>query len=66
VKSCAVDGFRFTRIAEDTALLAYRAEQKTSCGGISVPSPAWASSLYVKRGGRWLDVLYQQSAAPGS
>jgi hypothetical protein len=48
-------------VAEDTALLAYRAEQKTMCGGFAVPSPAWVSSLYVKRGSRWVNVLYQQT-----
>jgi len=61
VESYAVDNFKFTRVAEDTALLAYRAEQKTTCGGFSVPSPAWVSSLYVKRGARWVNVLFQQT-----
>jgi hypothetical protein len=61
VESYAVDHFAFTRVAEDTALLAYRAEQKTTCGGFAVPSPAWVSSLYVKRGARWVNVLYQQT-----
>ncbi len=61
VESYAVDSFKFTRVAEDTALLAYRAEQKTTCGGFAVPSPAWVSSLYVKRGARWVNVLYQQT-----
>ena len=61
VESYSVDGFKFTRVADDTALLSYRAEQKTACGGHAVPSPAWASSLYVKRGARWANVLYQQT-----
>jgi hypothetical protein len=61
VESYAVDNFKFTRVAEDTALLAYRAEQKTTCGGFAVPSPAWVSSLYVRRGERWVNVLYQQT-----
>ena len=46
---------------KDTALLTYRAEQDTVCNGIAVPSPVWVSSLYVKRGGHWLNALYQQS-----
>ena len=51
----------FTRIAPDAALLTYRAEQKTACGGAPVPSPVWVTSLYVSRGGRWLNVLYHQT-----
>ncbi len=52
---------KFTRVAADSALLVYRAEQKTTCGGFPVPSPVWATSLYVNRGGRWLNVMYQQT-----
>jgi hypothetical protein len=63
VESYSVGSFKFTRVAEDMALLSYRAEQKTACGGAPVPSPAWASSLYVKREGRWVNVLYQQTPA---
>ena len=63
VESYAVDQFKFTRVAEDTAIINYRAEQKTVCGGHPVPSPAWASSLYAKRGARWVNVLYQQTPA---
>jgi hypothetical protein len=67
---CVVDGYTlgqitFKRIAEDVAVLSYRAEQKTVCGGSPVPSPAWATSMYVNRGGRWLNVLYQQTPAAG-
>lgn len=56
---------RFTRVAADSALLTYRAEQKTTCGAFPVPSPVWATSLYVIRGGRWLNVLYQQTPVAG-
>ncbi len=63
VESYALGEIKFTRIAEDAALLSYRAEQKTLCGGHAVPSPAWASSLYVKRGARWVNVFYQQTPA---
>jgi hypothetical protein len=61
VKSYSVSDFRLTVVGADTALLTYRAEQDTACGGAAVPSPAWASSLYARRNGRWLNVLYQQT-----
>jgi hypothetical protein len=62
VKSYAVENFTLTIFNENTALLTYRAEQDTSCGGKAVPSPVWASSLYVRQNGVWLNALYQQTA----
>ena len=61
VNSYKVDQFKITLFDKNTALLTYRAEQDTSCGSVIVPSPAWASSLYIKRDGRWLNALYQQT-----
>jgi hypothetical protein len=63
VKSYAVDNFELAMFAADTALLTYHAAQDTTCGGKTVPSPVWVSSLYVKRGDRWLNVLFQQTQA---
>ena len=57
-----VDHFGLTRLSPTTALLTYHAAQDTKCGGQPVPSPAWAGSLYMLRGGRWVNVVYQQSA----
>jgi hypothetical protein len=57
---------QYARIAKDTAALIYRAEQDTTCGGVKVPSPVWATSVFVRRDGRWQNFLYQHSAAaPG-
>jgi hypothetical protein len=61
VKSYTVDSFELTEFGPDTALLTYHAAQDTTCGGNPVPSPVWVSSLYVKRGGQWLNALYQQT-----
>jgi hypothetical protein len=61
VKSYSVDHFKATRIDANTALLTYHAAQDTHCGTAPVPSPVWASSLYVRRSGRWLNVAYQQT-----
>jgi hypothetical protein len=63
VKSYSVDNFNLTMFDAHTALLTYHAEQDTTCGGKTVPSPAWVSSLYVKRGKRWLNAFYQQTPA---
>ena len=64
VASYAVDHFSFTRFSPDSALLTYRATQDTKCGGAPVPSPVWASSFFVKRNGRWQNVLYVHTPIP--
>ncbi len=61
--SYTIDTFELTRLNPTTALLTYHAAQHTQCNGHAVPSPVWASSLYVRRGGRWLNAMYQQSQA---
>lgn len=61
VNSYKVDRFKLTLFEKNTALLTYYAEQDTVCGSVTVPSPAWASSLYIKRDGKWLNALYQQT-----
>ncbi|HKG95025.1 MAG TPA: nuclear transport factor 2 family protein [Gemmatimonadaceae bacterium] len=61
VSSYTVDGFALSRFDANTALLTYHAVQRTTCGGTAVPSPVWVSSLYVRRDGRWLNAVYQQT-----
>jgi hypothetical protein len=63
VKQYAIDTFELTAFNSETALLTYHAEQDTMCGGVPVPSPAWASSLYLKRADRWVNIAYQQTPA---
>ena len=61
VKNYSVDHFHATRFDDNTVLLTYRAEQHTTCGRVTVPSPTWVSSLFVRRDGRWVNALYQHT-----
>ena len=63
VQSYSLGTFATAVVAPDAVLVTYRAEQDTRCGNSKVPSPVWATSLYVKRSGQWLNVLYQQTPA---
>ena len=63
IKNYAVDNFKATIFDPNTVLLTYHAVQDTMCNGSSAPSPVWVSSLYLKRGGRWLNAAYQQTPA---
>jgi hypothetical protein len=64
VRSYSLDPIKVTLLDANTALLTYHAAQDTSCHDKPVPSPVWVSSLYLKRGDRWLNVFYQQTATP--
>ena len=61
VQSYSLGPLSLTLVSIDTVLVTYRAEQNTSCGGARVPSPVWATSLYARRAGRWVNVLYQHT-----
>jgi len=66
VQSYTLGPFSVTAVSADAMLLTYRAEQDTTCGKARVPSPVWASSVYARRAGRWVNVLYQHTpVAPG-
>jgi len=62
VKSYALDNFKVTMIDKNTALLTYSAKQDFTCQGKAGPPQIWASSVFVKRGGKWLNFSHQESA----
>ena len=66
VQSYSLGPLTVTAVSPDSMLVTYRAEQDTICGTARVPSPVWASSLYARRSGRWVNVLYQHTpVTPG-
>ncbi|HWC56614.1 MAG TPA: nuclear transport factor 2 family protein [Sphingomicrobium sp.] len=59
VRSYKVDRFTFRQLDENIAILVYRADQDTSCGTVTVPSPNWATSVYRRKGQKWENVLFE-------
>jgi hypothetical protein len=64
VRSYSLGPLSLTHVSVDVILVTYKAEQDSSCGGRKVPSPVWATSLYSRRDGRWVNVMYQHTALP--
>ena len=62
----ALSDFKVTMFDKDAAMLTYKATQHGTCGGMTVPATVVASSLWVKRGGKWYAVFHQESPAPES
>jgi hypothetical protein len=63
VKDYSIGQFGFVRLSDDAAVLTYHAAQTTTCGSVTVPSPVWATSVYAKRNGRWMNVVYEHTPA---
>ena len=64
VKSFSLDAAnaRLTKIASDTYLITYKAEQDAVCQGSKVASPVYASELWIKHGSEWKNHFYQETA----
>lgn len=63
VKSYTVGDIDVVMLNVDTAILTYSATQDATCGGAAEPSPVWASSVFVRRGGKWLAAFHQETPA---
>lgn len=61
VRSFSLSDFQVHEVSDDTVLLTYKANQDATCGGMKVPADVAASSLYVKKGGKWLAFFHQES-----
>ena len=63
VKSYELSEIKVTFLNSDAALLTYKATQDATCGGQTVPAAVWASSAFVKRGGKWFAASHQETPA---
>jgi hypothetical protein len=63
VSTYSLDNSKVTMLSKDVALLTYRYAHDAVCGGNPEASPLWASTVYVKRGGKWLIAFHQEIPA---
>jgi len=63
VKSYELSDIKVVFLDNDAALITYKATQVGTCGGETLPAAIWASSAYVRRGGRWLAASHQETTA---
>jgi tetratricopeptide (TPR) repeat protein len=63
VTTYSLDNTKVTMLSDDVALLTYRYAHDAVCGGNREASPLWASTLYVKRVGKWLIAFHQEIPA---
>jgi len=61
VKSYSLDNFKFVMLDKNAALITYTGMQDAVCSGKTIPAIVRGSSVYVKRGGKWLNALYMET-----
>ncbi len=61
VRSYSMDNFQMIMMDKKTAILTYKAMQDATCGGKTIPSSVWATSMYVKRDGKWVSNFHQET-----
>jgi hypothetical protein len=61
-KSYSFSGFKVTRLDAATALVTYNADQSKVCSGRVQPAKVAATTLYVKRKGKWMAAFHQETA----
>ncbi len=59
LKSYSTDDFKVVMFDKKTAMVTYKANQDFACNGKQAPATIWISSLYVNRGGKWLNSFFQ-------
>ncbi|MCA1638518.1 MAG: nuclear transport factor 2 family protein [Acidobacteria bacterium] len=63
INSYSLDNFKVTMLNKDAAVLTYKGMQDVTCGGQKEPPVVWASTVYVKRGGKWQAAFHQETPA---
>ena len=63
---CTVNSYAFSDVNvkmldATTAVIAYTATEDGQCGGQPLPKKLAISSVFVKRGGRWLGAVHQET-----
>ena len=61
VKSFSLAGFKFVKLNESAVLLTCTAMQDAVCGGKTLPAKVRSTVNYIKRGGKWLEVMYMET-----
>lgn len=65
INGYALDDTKVTTLGRDAALLTYKYTYDIICGGKPETGLLWSSTVYVKRGGKWLIAFHQEiPAAP--
>jgi hypothetical protein len=63
VNSFSLSNFKYMWLDKDAVIMTYDATQEGSCGGQKLPAKVIASSVWQKKGGKWVTPFHQETAA---
>jgi uncharacterized protein (TIGR02246 family) len=61
VKSFDLADTKLRQLSADIAILTYNLTQDVTCGGQKLPAKIFATSIYVRQGGKWRWTSYQET-----
>ncbi|MGI8812247.1 MAG: nuclear transport factor 2 family protein [Pyrinomonadaceae bacterium] len=61
IKSYSWSDQQMRMLGSDVAVLTFKAAQDGTCDGKQVPAEVWASSVYLRDGDKWKNVLYAEN-----
>ncbi len=65
VNSFSLSDFSYLWIDKDTVIMTYNAAQDATCGGKKQPDKVVASSVWQKKGGKWVSPFHQETPTGG-
>lgn len=65
VNSFSLTDFSYIWLDKDTVIMTYNAAQDATCGGKKIPDKVVASSVWQRKGGKWVSPFHQETPAPG-
>jgi len=63
MESFTIDQVKVTFLNDNAAVITYRWTGKGSMMGQPLPSPAWSSTTWANRNGKWVAVFHQETPA---
>ena len=65
VNNFSLSDFSYLWLDKDTVIMTYNATQDATCGGKKQPEKVVASSVWQKKGGKWLSPFHQETPGEG-
>jgi hypothetical protein len=65
VQSFSLSDFSYMWLDKDTVVMMYTAKQDATCGGKKQADKVLATSIWQKKGGKWLSPFHQETDAAG-
>jgi hypothetical protein len=63
INGFSTDNYKVTMLSPDVAVLTFKVSVDADCNGQKASETAWATTMYMKRQGKWQAVFHQETPA---